>query len=124
MLPRLLADLLLLFHLGFVIFAVLGGLLVWRWSWAVWLHLPAAGWAAAIEVGGWICPLTPLENRLRLAAGQSGYSGGFVEHYILPVLYPAGLTRQVQFVLAVVVVAINLAIYGGLWWRRRAQRNR
>jgi hypothetical protein len=116
---RLLADALVGLHLAFVLFVVLGGLLVLRWPWLAWGHLPAAIWGAWIEAAGWICPLTPLENDLRRAAGQAGYPGGFIEHYILPVLYPPGLTREAQHFLAAAVVAINLAAYGLLLWRRR-----
>ncbi|HRO58220.1 MAG TPA: DUF2784 domain-containing protein [Burkholderiaceae bacterium] len=108
---RLAADALVLLHLAFVAFALLGGLLVvWR-AWTALLHLPAAGWAVWIEASGGICPLTPWENRLRQAAGQSGYEGGFVEHYLIPVLYPAGLTPTLQTWLAIVVLVVNLAIY-------------
>ena len=108
---RLAADALVLLHLTFVAFALLGGLLViWR-AWFALLHLPAAGWAVWIEASGGICPLTPWENRLRQAAGQSGYEGGFVEHYLIPVLYPAGLTPTLQAWLAIVVLVVNLAIY-------------
>ncbi|NLD67898.1 MAG: DUF2784 domain-containing protein [Limnobacter sp.] len=108
---RLAADALVLLHLAFVAFALLGGLLVvWR-AWLAALHLPAAGWALWIEASGGICPLTPWENRLRRAAGESGYEGGFVEHYLIPVLYPSGLTPTLQAWLAVVVLVVNLAIY-------------
>jgi hypothetical protein len=109
----MLADIVVGFHVGFVLFVVLGGLLVLRWPRVAWLHLPAAVWGALIEFAGWVCPLTPLENRLRRASGASGYAGGFVEHYLLPVLYPAGLTRGVQYVLGAGVLAVNAAVY---WW--------
>ncbi len=115
----LLADCLILIHLGFVLFVVLGGLLVLRWPRLAWLHLPAAAWGAWIEAAGWICPLTPLENHLRRLAGEAGYSGGFIEHYLLHILYPEGLTRQDQFVLSAVVVAVNLLAYAILLRRRR-----
>ena len=120
---RLLADLLVLVHLGFVLFVVLGGLLVLRWPRLAWLHLPAAAWGAFIEAVGWICPLTPLENLLRRHAGDAGYAGGFIEHYIITLLYPPGLTRTVQFVLTAAVVAINLAVYAALLrkWRTIGQ---
>jgi len=115
----LLADLLVLVHLGFVLFVVLGGLPVLRWPWLAWLHLPAAAWGAWIELSGWICPLTPLENDLRHLAGEAGYHGGFIEHYLLRLLYPEGLTRQDQLVLAGIVTVINLAAYAVLLLRRR-----
>jgi hypothetical protein len=106
-----LADLTVAAHLGFVLFVVLGGLLVMRWRWVAYLHIPAALWGAAIELAGGICPLTPLENSLRRQAGSAGYSGGFVEHYILPVLYPSALTRHIQVVLGVLVILVNVAAY-------------
>jgi hypothetical protein len=113
------ADGVVVLHALFVLFAVLGGLLAaWR-PWAAALHLPAAAWAAWIEVTGGICPLTPLENRLRVLAGENGYAGGFVEHYVLPVLYPPGLTPAVQWTLAGLVVVVNVAIYAWVVRRRR-----
>ena len=112
MIYRAFADLLVLFHLAFVAFVVLGGLLVVRWPKAAWAHIPAALWGVLIEYTGWICPLTPLENSLRLSGGEAGYSGGFVEHYVLPTLYPAGLTRGTQIALGSVVLLLNLAAYG------------
>ena len=115
------ADGLVLLHLAFVVFAVLGGLLVYRWPRAAWLHLPAVAWGAMIEFNNWICPLTPLEQRLRLAAGEGGYSGGFVEHYLLPLLYPQGLTAAIQFALGVFVLAVNAMIYGS-WLLRKARK--
>jgi hypothetical protein len=117
---RLAADAVLLLHLGFIAFVLLGGLLALRWPRAAWVHLPAAAWGVWIELSGALCPLTPLENRLRAAAGQAGYEGGFIEHYLLALIYPAGLTREVQWVLAALVVATNLAIYAWVWRRRRA----
>jgi len=111
MIYSLLADLAVLLHFCFVLFVVLGGFLVLRRFRYIWLHLPAAVWGALIEFQGWICPLTHLENRWRRDAGESGYEGGFVEHYLLPVLYPDGLTRRVQIVLGLLVIAINVAIY-------------
>ena len=122
MLLRLSADAVLVFHLAFIVFALLGGLLAIRWRWMVWLHLPAAGWAFFVEVTGRICPLTPLENMLREQAGSSGFSGGFVAHYLVPLIYPAGLTPDIQWLLAGVVVAVNLAVYGGLLVHRRTAR--
>ena len=113
-----LADLVVIAHALFIVFVVAGGLLVLRWPRAAWVHLPAAVWGVLIEWAGWICPLTPLENTLRRAAGQAGYSGGFVERYLLPLIYPAGLTPAVQLWLGLVVLVVNVAIYA-LWWRRR-----
>jgi hypothetical protein len=118
---RVLADLVVGVHALFVAFVVVGGLLALRWRWVAALHLPAAVWGALIEFRGWICPLTPLEKSLRAAAGQAGYEGGFIEHYLLPVLYPAGLTRGVQLVLGSFVVVVNLVVYAVLV--RRARRS-
>ena len=114
-----LADLVLIVHLAFVVFVLCGGLLVLRWRWIAWLHLPAAVWGAVVEFSGWICPLTPLENWLRAQVGQTGYRSDFVAYYLLPVLYPDDLTRDVQLMLGTVVLAINISVYGWLW--RRSQ---
>jgi hypothetical protein len=108
------AALVVVFHFAFVLFVVLGGLLVLRWPRLAYLHVPAAIWGAWIEFAGWVCPLTPLENSLRTAAGDATYTGGFVEHYILPVLYPSGLTRNIQILLGGLVLALNLGVYGYL----------
>jgi hypothetical protein len=114
----LLADLVVAVHLAFVFFVVLGGLLVLRWPALAWVHVPAALWGVAIELGGWICPLTPLENWLRHRGGLAAYEGGFVERYLLPVLYPGDLTRGNQLVLGLGVLVVNLAVYGWLWHRK------
>ncbi len=114
MLPRVLADGVVLVHTAFVAFVVLGGFLAWRWRPLVWAHVPCALWGVLIEYRGWICPLTPLENALRRRAGLEGYAGGFVEHYVIPVLYPAGLTRPTQALLGTLVLVVNLAAYGVL----------
>lgn len=115
-----LADLVLVVHFGFILFVVLGGLLALRWPRAAFVHLPAAVWGILIELFGWVCPLTPIENSLRRSAGEAGYSGGFIEHYLLPVIYPGGLTREVQFALAAIVVVVNLVVYLIVWRRTRA----
>jgi hypothetical protein len=114
---RVFAELIVLVHLAFVFFAVLGGLLVLRWKRCAWLHVPAVLWAALIEFAGWVCPLTPLENWLRERGGVIAYRSGFVEHYILPLLYPAVLTRRLQIVLGLFVLGINLGIYGWVVYR-------
>lgn len=111
MLFRLLADVLAVCHLAFILFAVLGAALAFRWPKIILLHVPAAIWAGIVEISGWACPLTPLENRLRIMGGESGYAGGFVEHYLLPVLYPAALTRNIQILMGVLVLALNVLIY-------------
>jgi hypothetical protein len=119
----MLADFVAVLHLAFVLFVVLGGLLVLKWPRIVWVHLPAAAWGAIVEFTGWLCPLTPLEYWLRKEGGQIGYSSDFVSHYILPLLYPSGLTHNVQIVLGMVVVIVNVAVYGWLW-RRVSHRSR
>lgn len=119
MLMRIAADAVLLLHLGFIIFALCGALLALRWSRLAYFHLPAAAWAVYIELTGTVCPLTYIENDLRQQAGQQGYAGGFVEHYLLPAIYPPGLTSAVQYALAGVVLVVNLMLYGWLWRRRR-----
>ena len=116
------AEIVVLIHLGFVVFAVLGAvLIIWR-RWIIWLHLPAFLWAVWIEITGGICPLTPLENWLRIKGGQGGYEGDFVATYLLPVLYPAGLTRNVQFILAMMVIVINVAIYGSIFYKHNRKK--
>jgi hypothetical protein len=117
----LLGALLVVAHLAFAIFAVMGGLLALRWPRVAWLHVPAVAWAAYIEVSGGICPLTPLENQWRSRAGLNTYSGDFIARYVFPALYPTGLTPEMQFVLGVMVVAINVAVYA---WVLRAYRKR
>src|SRR5262245_53669215 len=116
---QLLADLIVLVHVAFVAFAVLGGLLALRWHRFVWIHLATVTWAAAVELFGWVCPLTPVENWLRRRGGQTSYPSDFIAHYILPLLYPEGLTREVQIALGVFVVLINLWIYS--WILRRTR---
>jgi nitrate reductase gamma subunit len=117
---RALADLVLVVHLGFVLFVVLGGLLVLRWPWVALPHIPAAIWGVLIEYAGWICPLTPLENSLRSSGGVARYSGGFIQHYIQPVLYPAGLTHGTQIVLGSLALLVNLTLYGVAIARRKS----
>ncbi len=112
---RILADLVVVVHLGFVLFVALGGLLALRWRPVVWAHLPAAVWGVLIELFGWTCPLTPLENRLRLLSGGADYAGGFIEHYLLPVLYPEHLTRVLQILLGLTVFIVNLILYAFLF---------
>jgi hypothetical protein len=121
-LPALLATLVVTLHFTFVLFVVLGGLLVLRWPWLAYAHLPAALWGAWIEFAGWVCPLTPLEQSLRLKAGEQGYSGSFIEHYVLPLLYPSALTPTIQVALGIIVIAVNLGIYGYLIRSRRSLR--
>lgn len=114
-----LADAVLVAHLAFILFVMLGGLLVLRWRWLAWLHIPAVLWGIYVELSGRICPLTPLENSLREAAGQTGYTGGFIEHYVTAMIYPDGLSRSIQMVLASVVLLVNGLVY----WRLVTRRN-
>jgi len=118
-----LADLVLVIHALFIVFVVCGGLLALRWWWVIWLHLPAVVWAVLLEVFGWLCPLTPLEQSLRKAAGETSYSGSFIEHYLVQFIYPVGLTRTVQLYLAAGVILVNIVVYG-LVIRRRRKYNR
>lgn len=118
----LLADAVLVFHGLFIAWAALGALAVWRWPRLAVVHLPALAWAVWIESSGRICPLTPLENTLRRAAGESGYSGGFIEHYLGRIIYPAGLTREAQWTVAGALLLFNAAVYGLLVTRRHAKR--
>ncbi|HBZ95386.1 MAG TPA: DUF2784 domain-containing protein [Pseudomonas sp.] len=120
MLWRMAADALVLVHLGFILFVLLGGLLLLRWPRLLWLHLPAVAWGIVVECLHLGCPLTPWENQLRRAAGQAGYEGGFIEHYLIPLIYPAGLTPQIQLWLGAIVVLVNLAVYTWLIWRWRS----
>lgn len=119
MIHRVAADLTLLLHLGFIAFALFGALLAMRWRWVPWLQLPAAAWGVFVELTGRLCPLTDLENHFRHLAGEGGYQGSFIERYLLPVIYPDGLTRELQFVLATVVVVVNLVVYALLLRRRK-----
>jgi hypothetical protein len=118
----ILADLVVVLHAAFVVFVVAGGFLALRWPRLVWLHVPAAVWGVLIEFGGWLCPLTPLENALRSRAGEAGYAGGFVEHYLHALLYPVGLTTRHQWVLGALVLAVNIGAYVLLLRSHRARR--
>jgi len=119
---KFLADLVVVLHSFFVLFVLLGGFLVlWKPS-VAWYHLPAVFWAAWLEFSGWICPLTPLENLLRQKGGVAGYNVGFVEHYIVPILYPTSLTRQMQFTLGMIVLSLNIGVYFIVWMRMRKLR--
>jgi hypothetical protein len=120
---RILADAVLVVHMSFILFVVAGGFLVRRWRGVAWVHIPAVAWGALIEFMGWVCPLTPLEIWARSRAGSTGYSGGFIEHYLLPVVYPAALTDEIQIVLGASVLILNLFIYAwisGRGIKRRA----
>ena len=119
MIYGILADIVVLAHTAFVLFAVFGGFLVLRRRRLAWLHIPAVLWAALVEMAGWICPLTPLENLLRHRAGKDIYQSDFIEHYLTPVLYPEALTRELQTALGLAVLFINVAVYTWVWHRRR-----
>lgn len=119
MIYRVAADAVVLVHLAFILFVVAGGVPVLRWPKLAWIHLPAVAWGALVEFTGWICPLTPLENSLRIAAGGLGYSGGFVERYLIPVVYPPNLTRTIQFVVGATVLLINAGVYAALLLRKK-----
>lgn len=119
----LLANLVLLLHFAFILFVIFGALLVLRWPRLLWLHGPAVVWAAVVIAMGWICPLTPLENWLLGLAGEAGYQGGFIEHYLMPLIYPAGLTPSIQLGLSTSVVLVNVLLYGVVG-KRRARRRR
>ncbi|HTV97736.1 MAG TPA: DUF2784 domain-containing protein [Steroidobacteraceae bacterium] len=121
---RILADLLVVLHLAFAAFVVCGGFLAWKWRWAIFAHLPALAWGFWVETSGQICPLTPLENHFRHLAGEAGYQGGFLDHYLVPILYPPGLTRKDQWVLAVLLLGITIVAYGALLRPRRHLRRR
>jgi hypothetical protein len=120
---KLAADAVVVLHLAFVVFVVAGGLLVFRWRWTAILHLPAVTWAVLLEFYGWLCPLTPLELTLREAGGEAGYQGGFIEHYLLPIIYPDDLTRTLQIGMGAFVVIINISVYACFLWQLK-DRNR
>ncbi|MCU7935666.1 MAG: DUF2784 domain-containing protein [Candidatus Thiodiazotropha sp. (ex Dulcina madagascariensis)] len=121
---RVLADLVALAHFVFIAFVLFGGLLTLRWRWAPWVHLPAVAWGAAVELFGFFCPLTPLENSLRRASGSAGYSGGFMEQYLLPLIYPDEITGEIQMLLGAVLVVLNGVIYFVIWRRFRTRKVR
>lgn len=114
----LLANLVLLAHLAFILFVALGGLAVLRWPRLAWLHLPCVAWGVTVELMGWYCPLTPLENHFLRLAGETGYAGDFLQHYLLSAIYPEGLTRHAQTVIGLMALAINLPVYGWLLYQR------
>ena len=122
MLWSLLADALVVLHFAFTAFVVFGGFLTWRWPRLAWLHLPALAWGCWVELSHSICPLTPLENHFRRLGGEAGYNEGFLAHYLVRVLYPPGLTWHVQWLVAAVLLVVNLIAYGGLMHRLRSAR--
>lgn len=124
MLFRALADGVLVVHLAFVLFVALGGFLALRWPSVAWLHVPTACWGAYIEFSGRICPLTPLENSFRERGGETGYSGGFIDHYVTALIYPEGLTRTAQMVIGTAVVVLNVGLYAWGYWKRKKPTSR
>jgi hypothetical protein len=121
---RIAADIIMLLHMLFTLFVMFGSLLALYKRWIVWLHIPVVLWGVAIAVIGWICPLTPLENAIRIAAGQEGYSGGFVEHYLITIIYPDGLTRRGQLILAGLIIVVNILLYGFVLRKKRAKKKK
>ena len=119
MIYRILADSVMVVHFIFIVYAVFGGLLALKWKWTVFLHIPVALWGVLVEMFGWICPLTPLENEFRQAAGLAGYTGGFIDHYLLPVVYPPNLTRQIQLMLGAALLLFNIAVYSLVIFRSK-----
>jgi len=123
MLYSVAADSLVILHLAFIVFVLLGGLLQLKWRRLIYLHLPAVVWGILVELQGWLCPLTPLEQHVRRLAGETGYSGGFIQHYLLPLIYPAGLTRELQTLFALCVITANLVIYTVIYAKYRRGRH-
>jgi hypothetical protein len=119
MIYRLLADFVLIAHVAFVLFSVLGGLLILRYRKVLWWHLTALCWGVVVQWANWVCPLTPLENHLRRLVGEAGYSGGFIEHFVLKVLYPDNLTLELRYVLGAILLSINVAVYSYVLLSRR-----
>jgi hypothetical protein len=119
MLHAAIANLLVIVHFLFVLFVILGGLLLFRWPRIAFVHLPAAAWGVMLELNHWICPLTPVEQSMRRAAGEEGYTGGFIDHYIIPLIYPEGLTPEIQWVLGAIVLLLNAVIYGNWMLKRK-----
>jgi hypothetical protein len=111
MLYQLAADLIVFLHFAFILFVLFGGLLVYKWHWLIWLHIPAAIWGALIEIVGWVCPLTPLENWLYQASGGDIYSGSFIERYLTPIIYPSGLNKEMFIMMGVIVIVVNVIVY-------------
>lgn len=124
MVYELAADLVVLLHLGFILFVLFGGGLVLVWRRTVWVHLPAVIWGSLVELAGWYCPLTSMEQSLRQSAGETGYRGGFVEHYIVPLIYPSGLTQEMQVLFGTIVLIVNLVVYSLVWRNQIEARKR
>ena len=123
MIFQTLADLVAILHFLFILFVLFGGLLVLRWRWLMWIHIPSAIWGTLIGIFRWYCPLTPLENWLRHVGGNEAYSTSFIEHYLVPIIYPSGLTRELQLTFAAIVLLINCSVYLWIWTRSRSKKN-
>lgn len=121
---QILADITIIIHFLFILYVGLGGLVVLKWNWTAFIHIPAAAWGALIMFMGWICPLTYVENDLRQLAGQDGYSEGFIEHYIIPLIYPETLTRELQIGVGIFVLVLNVVVYTVLVKRRVIKKNK
>ena len=122
MIYSFLADLLVVFHLVFILYVMAGALLIFKWPKTLWLNMPACFWGMTVEITGWICPLTPWEIQLRRLAGEEGYTGSFIEHYLIPIIYPSGLTREVQMVLGGTVLIVNLCLYTLILIKKRKRK--
>ena len=122
MIYSFLADLLVLFHLVFILYVIAGALLIFKWPKTLWLHLPSCFWGMTVEFTGWICPLTPWEIRLRRLAGEEGYTGSFIEHYLIPIIYPSGLNREIQMLMGCIVLIVNLSLYTLILIKRRKRK--
>ncbi len=122
MLQSAAANLLTIVHLSFILFVIFGGLLVFRWPGIAFVQIPAVAWGMVLGINNWICPLTPLEQNLRLAAGEEGYTGGFIEHYLNPLIYPDGLTQEIQWMLTAIVLLVNVTIYASWLIKRRKEK--
>ena len=120
---KFLADLIVLIHFSFILFVVFGGFMALKWKKLIYIHIPAALWGTAISIIGWVCPLTPLEIELRVRAGSGSYTGGFIDHYLIPIIYPPGLTRGIQYYLAAGVIIINATAYYLFWRKYRKSRD-
>lgn len=121
MLYQIAADLILFIHFSFIVFVIAGGVLVFKWHWLIWLHIPAVIWGALIVIVGWICPLTPIENMLLKAAGGETYSVSFIERYLVPVIYPSGLNREMFITMGVVIIVVNLIVYTILFVKHKRE---
>ena len=122
MIYSFLADLLVVFHLVFILYGIAGAMLIFKWPKTIWLHLPSCFWGMTVEFTGWICPLTPWEIQLRRLAGEEGYTESFIEHYLILIIYPSGLNREIQMLLGSIVLIVNLSLYTLILIKRRKRK--